>query len=84
MATATETRVRDPRDYVRPGVWHREIQLLMRDHPFDEVMADRLFGAASPTWSRRSRSDNGFAVDWKLWERDYAKCGPCRPGENCH
>ncbi|GGO85020.1 hypothetical protein [Wenjunlia tyrosinilytica] len=29
-------------------------------------------------------ADNGFAVDWPLWERDYAKCGPCRPGENCH
>lgn len=29
-------------------------------------------------------AENGFAVDWKLWERDYAKCGPCRPGENCH
>jgi hypothetical protein len=27
---------------------------------------------------------NGFAVDWKLWEADHAKCGPCRPGENCH
>ncbi|EHM30958.1 hypothetical protein SPW_0643 [Streptomyces sp. W007] len=29
-------------------------------------------------------ADNGFEVDWKLWEADYGKCGPCRPGENCH
>ncbi len=37
---------RDPRDYVKPEVWDREIALLMRDHPFDEVMATRLFHAA--------------------------------------
>ncbi|CAH9420296.1 hypothetical protein SGL43_07354 [Streptomyces globisporus] len=24
-------------------------------------------------------ADNGFEVDWKLWEADYGKCGPCRP-----
>ncbi|MET9062958.1 hypothetical protein ABZX99_34725 [Streptomyces antibioticus] len=29
-------------------------------------------------------ADNGFAVDWPLWEADFAKCEPCRPGENCH
>ncbi|MGX1952615.1 hypothetical protein ACWIGY_20225 [Streptomyces anulatus] len=29
-------------------------------------------------------ADNGFEVDWNLWEADYGKCGPCRPGENCH
>ncbi|MFD7748781.1 hypothetical protein ACFV2V_18905 [Streptomyces sp. NPDC059698] len=46
MATAAEPRVRDPRDYVDPEVWAREVQLLMRDHPFDEVMATRLFHAA--------------------------------------
>ncbi|MDI5969304.1 hypothetical protein POF50_008085 [Streptomyces sp. SL13] len=146
MATALETTVRDPRNYVRPDVWDREIQLLMRDHPFDEVMADRLFAAAvsylvtaidkwgqglemccgrlvdtavhvfildtknyrewcqehfdgkflehipeiafkydgSVERTARIIADNGFPVDWKLWERDYGKCGPCRPGENCH
>ncbi|MDI5963433.1 hypothetical protein [Streptantibioticus silvisoli] len=146
MATALETTVRDPRNYVRPDVWDREIQLLMRDHPFDEVMADRLFAAAvsylvtaidkwgqglemccgrlvdtavhvfildtknyrewcqehfdgkflehipeiafkydgSVERTARIIADNGFLVDWKLWERDYGKCGPCRPGENCH
>ncbi|MER5257925.1 hypothetical protein [Streptomyces sp. NPDC002855] len=26
----------------------------------------------------------GFEVDWKLWEADYSRCGPCRPGANCH
>ncbi|MEU7256652.1 hypothetical protein AB0B21_12705 [Streptomyces rimosus] len=48
MATAIETtaQVRDPRDYVTREVWDRQIQLLMRDHPVDEVMANRLFGAA--------------------------------------
>ncbi len=46
MATAAEPRVRDPRDYVDPEVWDREVQLLMRDYPFDEVMATRLFHAA--------------------------------------
>ena len=29
-------------------------------------------------------ADNGFEVDWKLWEADYAKCGPCSPGADCH
>ncbi|MGW9461016.1 hypothetical protein ACWG5N_34300 [Streptomyces globisporus] len=29
-------------------------------------------------------ADNGFEVDWKLWEADYGKCGLCRPRENCH
>ncbi|MET7487136.1 hypothetical protein [Streptomyces sp. NPDC005538] len=32
-----------PPDYVKRNVWDREIQLLMRDHPVDEVMADGLF-----------------------------------------
>ncbi|WP_240667603.1 hypothetical protein [Streptomyces luteoverticillatus] len=48
MATAVEGRpkVRDPREYVKPEVWEREILLLMRDYPFDEVYANRLFHAA--------------------------------------
>ncbi|WP_427763911.1 hypothetical protein [Streptomyces sp. DSM 41931] len=118
----------------------------MRDHPFDEVMAERLFAAAvsylitaMEKWGQglemycgrlvdiavhvfildtknyrefcarhfggrflehipeigfkydgsvertaHNIAENGFPVDWKLWERDFAKCGPCRPGENCH
>ncbi|MEV6978829.1 hypothetical protein [Kitasatospora sp. NPDC093806] len=137
---------RNPRHFVKPEVWDREIALLMRDHPFDEVMANRLFGAAVSylitaieKWGQRLElccgrivdiavhifildtknyrdfcaehfdggflehipaidfkydgsvertaqviADNGFEVDWKLWEADYAKCGPCHPGSNCH
>lgn len=37
---------RDPRDYVPADVWDREVTLLMRDYPFDKVMAERLFGQA--------------------------------------
>jgi hypothetical protein len=37
---------RNPRDYVSPEVWDREITLLMRDYPFDKVMAERMFGQA--------------------------------------
>ncbi|MFG2395003.1 glycine-rich domain-containing protein [Streptomyces lavendulae] len=141
-------RYRNPRDFVKPEVWDREITLLMRDHPFDEVMATRLFHAAvsylitaMEKWdepvplemccgrivdiavhafildTRNYREfchehfggrflehipeiafkydgsvertaqiihDNGFEVDWKLWEADYAKCGPCNPGSKCH
>ncbi|MFD7666118.1 hypothetical protein [Streptomyces sp. NPDC059788] len=117
-----------------------------RDHPVDEVLANRLFGAAvsylitaMEMWGRHLElccgrlvdlavhvfildtknyrdfchqhfggkflehipeiafkydgsvertakviADAGFEVDWKLWERDYAACGPCRPGEECH
>jgi len=142
----TAVQLRDPREFVTPEVWQREIQLLVRDNPFDEVMAERLFAAAISylitaieKWgqglemccgrlvdtavhafildTRNYRefshkyfdgrflehipevefkydgsvertaqiiADNGFPVDWKLWERDYGKCGPCRPGENCH
>lgn len=37
---------RDPKDYVRADVWDRQITLLMRDWPFDRVMAERMFGQA--------------------------------------
>ena len=37
---------RNPRDYVSSEVWEREVALLMRDYPFDRVMAERLFGQA--------------------------------------
>ncbi|MFD4786301.1 hypothetical protein ACFWN1_04330 [Streptomyces sp. NPDC058459] len=153
MATAWVTRdpehdepTRDPRDYVTPEVWDREVTLLMRDNPFAKVMAERLFAAAvsylitaMEKWgqglelccgrivdiavhtfildTRNYRefcarhfnggflehipeiafkhdgsvertahiiAANGFPVDWSLWEADYAKCGPCRPGSDCH
>ncbi|TDD85787.1 glycine-rich domain-containing protein [Actinomadura rubrisoli] len=37
---------RDPRSFVTADVWDRQIALLVRDHPFDTVMAERLFGQA--------------------------------------
>jgi len=138
--------IRDPHSFVSPEVWEREIALLMRDYPFDEVMANRLFRAAisylitaMETWEQHLKlccgrivdiavhvfildtrnyrefcaqhfdgrflehipaiefkydgsvertaqviADHGFEVDWKLWEADYTKCGPCHPGANCH
>lgn len=145
MATATEVQVRDPREFVSPQVWDREIALLVRDNPFDRVMAERVFGqgiayliTAMEMWGRGLEigcgelvdtgvhafildtanyrafceryfgrfldhvpeidrkadgtvmrtaaviADNGFAVDWPLWEKDSAKCSPCHPGSNCH
>ncbi|OQR63358.1 hypothetical protein B6E66_13460 [Streptomyces maremycinicus] len=140
------TATRSPQDFVDLEVWEREVALLMRDYPFDRVMAERLFGAAvtylitaMEKWgqglemccgrivdiavhvfildTRNYRefcarhfsgkflehipeiafkydgsvertahiiADNGFPVDWPLWEADFAKCGSCRPGENCH
>lgn len=137
---------RDPRTYVKHDVWDREVILLMRDHPFDKVMAERLFSAAvsylitaMEKWgqglelccgrivdiavhtfildTRNYRefceehfdgrflehipeiafkydgsvertahiiADNGFPLDWPLWEADFSKCGPCHPGSNCH
>lgn len=38
-----EANSRDPKAYVEPDVWKRQIALLVRDHPFDTVMAERLF-----------------------------------------
>ncbi|WP_444963893.1 glycine-rich domain-containing protein [Nocardiopsis sp. M1B1] len=42
----TPTTTRDPRSFVAPEVWERQILLLTRDHPWDSVMADRCFGQA--------------------------------------
>lgn len=142
---ATAVQVRDPRQFLDPQVWDRQIALLTRDNPFDIVMAERLFGQAVaylitaiekhgqnlglgcgelvdtavhtfildtgnyaafcdryhgrflhhiPEIDRKADGTvlrtagiiegNGFAVDWPLWEHDYSKCSPCRPGENCH
>ncbi|GCD46003.1 hypothetical protein [Streptomyces paromomycinus] len=51
MVTAIEIRaqVRDPRDYVTREVWDWQIQLLMRDHPVDEVMPTGCSGPRSRT-----------------------------------
>lgn len=40
------TTWRDPKSFVTPEVWEREIKLLVRDYPFDTVMANRLFEQA--------------------------------------
>ncbi|MFJ9552314.1 glycine-rich domain-containing protein [Nocardiopsis sp. NPDC101807] len=32
----------------------------------------------------RILQENGFAVDWPLWDRDALQCSPCAPGSNCH
>jgi hypothetical protein len=43
-ADQAQTAWRDPKDYVPAQVWDREIKLLIRDNPFDTVMAGRLLG----------------------------------------
>lgn len=140
---------RDPRDFVSPEVYEKEIQLLMRDQPFDRVMAERVFSQAVAylitSMENRMQAEghlgltpgpivdigvhvflldtvnyrefchahfnggflehvpevefkfdgsvqrtaqviakHGFPVDWSLWEADYAKCGPCSPGNPNH
>ena len=143
--TDTTTR-RDPKTFLDPQIWDRQIKLLVRDNPFDVVMAERLFGQAvaylitametfgqgleigcgqlvdtavhafildttnyrdfchryfdgrflehipeidrkadgSVERTAHALEDNGFAVDWPLWEADFSKCTPCYPGANCH
>ncbi|MEU9396195.1 hypothetical protein AB0D86_40120 [Streptomyces sp. NPDC048324] len=61
---------RDPKDYVDPEVWEREVTLLMRDYPFDRVMAERLFSAAvsylitaMETWGQQLEMCCGRIVD---------------------
>jgi hypothetical protein len=56
MTTALQTQTRDPRSFVDPSVWDRQITLLVRDHPFDRVMAERLFGCPHDDSSRPSGS----------------------------
>lgn len=136
--------LRDPHDYLTDEVWAKEIGLLMRDHPFDKVMAERVLGQAvaylitsmelrgqhlelgpgelvdhgvhtlildtriyhdfcrrynggeylhhvpevdrkgDGTVARTAKviAENGFPVDWALWEADFAKCSPCHPGSD--
>lgn len=142
--SAGAVALRDPQDYLADDVWAKEVALLMRDHPFDKVMAERLLGQAvaylitsmelrgqhrelgpgelvdiavhtlildtriyhdfcqrfnggeylhhvpevarkgDGTVARTAKviAENGFAVDWPLWEADYAKCSPCHPGSD--
>jgi hypothetical protein len=137
---------RDPKAYVARDVWQRQVALLVRDHPFDMVMAERLFGqavayliTAMEKWGQHLEigcgelvdtavhafildtanyrefchrnfdgrflehvpeierkydgsvvrtahviEQNGFAVDWPLWEAVFSKCTPCYPGSDCH
>lgn len=42
MTTAAVT-LRDPRAYVSPQVWEREVRLVMRDHMMDRGLAERAF-----------------------------------------
>ncbi|WAX78883.1 glycine-rich domain-containing protein [Streptomyces sp. KMM 9044] len=53
MATAADTPVatdpvtgpaRSPRDIVPAGLWEKQVGLLMRDYPYDSVMATRVLG----------------------------------------
>lgn len=61
---------RDPREFVSPEVWDRQITLLTRDWPFDRVMAERLFSAAvsylitaMEKWEQRLELGCGRIVD---------------------
>ncbi|MFI0899321.1 glycine-rich domain-containing protein [Streptomyces sp. NPDC020983] len=38
--------VRDPRTFIAADHWDKLVGLLMRDHPFDRVMAERVLGQA--------------------------------------
>lgn len=42
--TGPPVPTRNPRDYVPPAQWEKLIGLLMRDYPFDSVMAERVLG----------------------------------------
>lgn len=142
MTTAVATK--NPKDYLSPEIWDREVTLLTRDNPFDRVMAERILGQAIaylitamnhpgeplgvgqlvdygvhtlildtkiyrefchrynngrfldhiPAIERKRDGTvertahviekEGFAVDWPLWEHDFAKCSPCAPGTDPH
>ena len=46
QTVAPPSTERDPREFVSPDVWERQILLLTRDHPWDTVMAQRCFDQA--------------------------------------
>lgn len=37
---------KDPRSCITPELWNKQVALLMRDYPYDEVMATRVLGQA--------------------------------------
>jgi hypothetical protein len=45
-ASESDATWRDPKAFLAPQVWERQIKLLIRDNPFDVVMAERLFSQA--------------------------------------
>jgi hypothetical protein len=62
--------LRDPRSFVRSEVWERQIKLLTRDHPWDTVMAERVFGqavayliTAMESWDEKLEIGCGPVVD---------------------
>lgn len=70
MTATLETTTRDPRQFVDPQVWDRQIALLVRDHPWDTVMAQRCFGqaiayliTAMETWGQGLEIGCGPLVD---------------------
>jgi hypothetical protein len=135
-----QATTRDPRSFISSEVWERQIALLVRDHPFDRGMAERLFDqaiayliTAMEKWGQRLEigcgelvgvavhafildtrnyaafcanhhgeflhhvleidrkydgsvertakviAENGFRVDWSLWEADLARCSGVVP-----
>ncbi|MFJ5608471.1 glycine-rich domain-containing protein [Streptomyces sp. NPDC093221] len=45
-AAAPVAPARDPRQFVSPAQWDKLVGLLMRDNPYDQVMAERVLGQA--------------------------------------
>ncbi|MFC4114267.1 glycine-rich domain-containing protein [Nonomuraea zeae] len=88
---------RDPRSFVDPDVWERQIQLLVRDHLWDTVTAERCFGqtiayliTAMEKWGQRLEISCGPLIDravhnFILDTRNYAAfCAKYFNGEFLH
>jgi hypothetical protein len=41
--TTIDVQLRDPRTYVPPDIWEREVRLIMRDHSMSYELAERTF-----------------------------------------
>ncbi|MFD7498869.1 hypothetical protein ACFV8T_42420, partial [Streptomyces sp. NPDC059832] len=65
MTITTQTPHRDPRTFVAPEVWEREVALLVRDLPYDKVMAVR-FGERALGCSGLLVSDEGLFLCWSV------------------
>ena len=39
----TVVQLRDPRSFLTPDIWEREVRLIMRDHSMDRNLAERTF-----------------------------------------